>query len=142
MHVRTSGESDGNDDVLEELHEYIRHNMSLWMQWFTFFVTVNYLGIGWFAQYITKAGAPKDRKPLTCVSILLISQCILGMWASLILRRWFLTSDKELSSQYEALAPTRKRASFSARFYSTVMVLGCVALAGLVIAWTYLAIRP
>src|ERR1017187_149178 len=88
--------------ILEESHQYIRHNMALWVQWFTFFITVNYFGIGWFAQEIVKSGEPlKDRRPLTYVSLLLISQCILGIWVSLILRRWFLTSDEELSARYQ-----------------------------------------
>ena len=47
--------------IVDELHCYLRHNMQLWVAWFTFFVTINYVGLGWFASEIFKGGNPNLR---------------------------------------------------------------------------------
>ena len=122
--------------VLEETHQYLRKNMTLWVQWFTFFITVNYVGIGWFASGI------RDMKPLHYVAFLLISQCILGIWVSMVLRKWFLDSEKHLADQYRALPSPLSLPPSSAHFYATAIALACIALATLIIGWGFLAFRP
>ena len=128
--------------ILDELHQYFRSCMTLWVQWFTFFVTVNYLALGWFAQEIVKSGSLKDARPLKYVAILFISQCLLGIWVSLLLRQWFLRTDKELSTRYEILQLSLSRPVFLAQFYSNAISLACVALAALILCWILLAVRP
>lgn len=142
MHQQSPDHFEDARKAIEESHTYVRNNMSLWVQWFTFFITVNYLGFGWFAQDSAKNGKITYPRPLRYVAVLLISQCILGICVSLILRRWFLTSDQELSSKYRALPVPPHRPPSSSQFYATAIALGCGAMVGLIIAWASFAIWP
>jgi hypothetical protein len=119
--------------IIEELHNHIRQNMSLWVQWFTFFVTVNYVGIGWFAK-----GA-SDNHAVWLASTLFISQCILGIAATVYMRQWFGRSDRELHSLYRRLHAEKIEPEFSVPFYRIALLLGGLALAALVCAWIAIA---
>ena len=78
----------------QEAHAYLRHNMQIWVQWFSFFVTVNYVALGWFASDITHHKI-EDRGPLIVVAIFFSFQCVLGIWVSLRLRTWFIETGKQ-----------------------------------------------
>jgi hypothetical protein len=120
----------------------VRSCMTLWVQWFTFFVTINYVGLGWFAQEIVKNGSLRGRRPLIYVSMLLMTQCVLGIWVSLLLRQWFLRTNRELLARYDALPSSPKPPVFPILFYGNAICLACLALAALILCWAWLAVRP
>jgi hypothetical protein len=122
-----------------EAHSYLRHNMQLWVQWFSFFVTVNYVALGWFASDITHHKI-EDRMPLIVVATFFSFQCLLGIWVSLRLRVWF----NETGNQSGAEAcpdegTATKHGNPSASFYAFAVLLGCFALGSIVLIWTLLS---
>jgi len=125
--------------VIDELHQYVRNNMALWVQWFTFFITVNYVGIGWFAKDIAESGRLPHPVPVIYISIIFIVQCTLGIWCSLLLRRWFLNSGKELASRYRALPIPQEPPVLPIGFYGKAILLACLGVAALIVGWVCLA---
>jgi len=73
--------------VIDEVHVYMRHTIQLWVQWFTFFLTVNYVALGWFAGEIA-TGNLKNTSPLVRVAVLFICQDVLGIGICFAVRRW------------------------------------------------------
>ena len=128
--------------LIEELHKHMRHNMSLWVQWFTFFVTINYVAFGWFASGGSGSPPQPNRHALTYASSLFVTQCALGIWISLYLLGWLKTSDRALSALYKKLHPHIKEPAFSTSFYRLAVLLGSIALLALICGWIALAIRP
>ena len=128
MDTTTPSETDVRT-LIEELHNHIRQNMSLWVQWFVFFVTVNYVAIGWFAE------GPKDIHAVWIVSVLFMSQCALGVWATVYVRQWFGRSDRELHMLYRKLHAGKIEPEFSVPFYRVAVLLGGLALAALICGW-------
>ena len=59
--------------TVDESHQYCRHSMQMWMQWFTFFLTVNYAALGWFAGELAKQEL-KSYEALKEVALLFVSQ--------------------------------------------------------------------
>jgi hypothetical protein len=130
--------------LIEESHSYVRTSMTLWVQWFTFFITINYLGLGWFAQELVKSGADalKDRRPLTYIAALLICQCSLGVWMCLLLRKWFLAVNNDLVVRYSALPIPPQMAPSAVDFYRKAIIIGTCALITLIVGWGCLALWP
>ena len=119
--------------LIQELHTHMRHNMALWVQWFTFFVGVNYIAFGWFAA------SDKNKMPtksaVLIAACLFISQCALGIWTSLSFRQWLNKSDRELFNLYKKLHAERTEPTFSTHFYGLAITLASVALGVLIIGW-------
>jgi hypothetical protein len=129
--------------IVDELHCYLRHNMQLWVAWFTFFVTINYVGLGWFASEIFKGGhTDPDTRPLHYVAAVFVIQCILGIWASLIWRRQLNRISSDISTIYSALRRDAGLPEFSGKAYGYAILLGAAALVTIIFAWCFLALRP
>jgi hypothetical protein len=62
---------------IREYHEHLRHIFGLFITWFTFFIGVNYVGIGWFASAADKSTAKPTSIGL--IALLFIVQCALGI---------------------------------------------------------------
>jgi hypothetical protein len=124
----------------QEAHVYLRHNMQLWVQWFTFFVTVNYVALGWFASDITHHKI-EDRMPLIVVAIFFSFQCALGIWVSLRLRIWFIATGNQANTIPTGgeKVPTNQ-GNPSAKFYAFAVLLGCFALGSIVLIWAVLSL--
>lgn len=123
----------------QEAHAYLRHNMQIWVQWFSFFVTVNYVALGWFASDITHHKI-EDRGPLIVVAIFFSFQCVLGIWVSRRLRTWFIETGKQgdTASGNDEINPIRS-GNPSASFYAFAVLLGCFALSSIVLIWAVLS---
>ena len=126
--------------IVNELHSYSRHNMMLWVQWFTFFITVNYLALGWFAGEIAK-GELKSARPLVYVSVLFILQGSLGVWVSLIWRKHLLKTGNDLSSLYARMLSSSDSPDFPHHAYGSSIVLGVIALVVVIGVWLAFLIR-
>lgn len=118
---------------IQELHNHMRHNMALWIQWFTFFISINYVAFGWFAG--SDSTKPPSHIAVKIAAALFISQCSLGIWISLSFRRWLKKADRELFGLYQRVHAERSEPTFSAQFYQLGVLLACVAMAALIIGW-------
>jgi hypothetical protein len=125
-------------NLIEELHKHMRHDMLLWVQWFTFFVSINYLAFGWFAG--SDANKLPSQHALWIASCLFISQCGLGVWVSLFFRNWLTNADRELFGLYAALNAQANEPTFSLPFYRLALALGTAALLVLIAGWIALAV--
>jgi hypothetical protein len=128
--------------IVDELHCYQRHNMQLWVTWFTFFVTLNFGALGWFASEIFKspmADKHPDPRPLYCVGVVFVIQSILGILVSLIWKKQFEKTGCAISTAYLALRFDCSPPEFSGTAYGHAVVLGIVALTSVIAAWCMLA---
>jgi hypothetical protein len=123
--------------IVEELHTHTRANMQMWVQWFTFFITVNYLGFGWFLQK-TPDSNPPSRTALIAIASLLGLQCFLGVWVTLYFRRWLGKTHNNLMTAYKSLSHP-VTLPFSLHFYQRCLELAAIALVSMIVAWAWLA---
>ena len=110
--------------------------MQLYVQWFIFFVGINYIALGWFAGHYI------DPVVLSGVAILLSTQCVLGVWLSLSLRRWFIKTGADVTSGHVALPNAVKPPVFSTALYANRMIAGCIALVAVVVTWILVVSHP
>lgn len=120
---------------------------TLWVSWFTFFLTVNYVAIGWFTT--TTEGNTIDKQALFIVAGNFIVQLALGIAATMILHRWTIDADKNMkrvSAKIRELTPRESHAfSFEkgrlAGFITPALLIGACAMGVLVIAWCFIAVH-
>jgi hypothetical protein len=113
--------------------------MQLWVQWFTFFFTVNYVALGWFAAEISK-NQVFNRRPLYYVAALFVSQNALGIVICIIASRWFMNTGRALETRYQGLGV--KPPQFAHRYYGVAIVVGAIAMAIVAVCWLLFAVRP
>lgn len=120
--------------IIDELHAYSRHDMQLWVQWFIFFVTVNYAALGWFAGQMALSQI-KSVRPLRYISILFITQGALGIWVSLLWRKKTLERSERLNREYLPILGSKQLPEFSALPYAASIVVGTLALGAIIGIW-------
>ena len=76
---------------LTELYSFARHHFQLYFSWYTFFLTVNFVAIGWFTSVLL-TGALKVSLPIIIIATFFIVQLILSYMASLEVRKYFETT--------------------------------------------------
>lgn len=81
--------------TVREYHEHVRHIFGLFITWFTFFITVNYVGIGWFAS-ADKASAKAP--PVGLIALLFVIQCALGIAVCGMLQWYFPKTQEHIKS--------------------------------------------
>jgi hypothetical protein len=119
---------------------------TLYISWFTFFLTVNYVALGWFTSTMV-AGNFNDPVPLYTMAGNFVVQLALGIAGTLLCRRWALGTEsntktvlgkiKELTPS-EAHVLTFRRGHFPA-FMSHVYSLCAGAMVFLMITWCVMA---
>jgi hypothetical protein len=102
-------------NLIHELHTHMRHNMALWVQWFTFFVGVNYIAFGWVA--VSDRNKMPAKNAVLIAACLFTSQCALGIWISLSFKQWLTKADRELFGLYKKLHAKRSEPSCEARWH-------------------------
>ena len=115
-----------------QAHEYARHTFGILVQWFTFFITINYAVMGWLA-------ATKRPKFVVLIATLFVIQNLLGICAELVIFGW-LQDAKACVDRYDRLR------AFSAgdpasdtcmpiRVYRRAVYLMIAALGTILVAW-------
>lgn len=66
-------------DKIKELHDNVRHITQLGMAWFAFFVTINYLTIGWLAKAPASGRESVNSYVVLIVACIFILQNVLGV---------------------------------------------------------------
>lgn len=136
MPDKTPAGSPNDRMVIDELHLYSRHLIQLWVQWFTFFLTVNYVALGWFAG--GDHNKLTNRCSLVYIAALFITQNVLGIIVCMIARRYFSKTAQVLATQYQQLnivAP-----EFGQRVYVVAVMVGAVAMVFVVACWLLFAV--
>ena len=76
---------------LTELNTFVRHHFQLYLGWYTFFLTVNYLAIGWFTSDLL-VGTLKDSLPIIFIATFFVVQLIFSYVATLKVSDYFETT--------------------------------------------------
>lgn len=133
---------------LQQEYDSVKTTATLWVSWFTFFITVNYVGLGWFTTTMVE-GTFKDNIPLYLTAGLFISQLILGITASIFWRNWSIRSQRNidnLTSRLRELTPrtTHVKPVGKTQFallMSRAYVLGSIAMLCIVVVWAEMALH-
>ena len=149
------------ENKVKELHSNVRHITQLGMTWFAFFVTINYLTIGWLAKGPSSGSESIHPLIIGTVAAVFILQNILGIIGILKVRdmakagaaqvsvyeNWLLSvyetwlREKDNMPHIKVLKCRSVPASlYSCIARSLVMVLGTLILAWVII-WVYYMIK-
>jgi hypothetical protein len=119
---------------VKELHDYVRGNFQLYMAWFTFFGTVNFVSLGWLAALDEGV---KMRSIVWLVPAMFISQNILGIIASKYVSDFMDGYNDRILGLEKILVPDENaiESSLSLRLYNQVVALIAIALAIIAAVW-------
>lgn len=142
---------DAVESKIEELHEYVRHIFSIFVNWFIFFVTVNYATMGWLTKpEANHAPSPTDQDHtlLYIVVVLFMSQNILGISACNMIYKYLAGAHTQiinLESIASALGEVKNgEAVFCSSVpndtYKSLIQLAKTALALIALAWLLIGI--
>jgi hypothetical protein len=79
-------------DELTELNTYVRNDLQLTMTWYTFFLTINFVAIGWFTGVLL-TGDLKTSLPVIFICIFFVVQLILSYLGLLEVHKHFKTTN-------------------------------------------------
>jgi len=83
---------EGKHDLLRmeltEINSYARHHFQLLLNWYTFFLTVNFAAISWFATVLLR-GELKVTLPILVITAFFLLQAILSYLACIEARKHF-----------------------------------------------------
>jgi len=139
------------ENKVKELHSNIRHITQLGMTWFAFFVTTNYVTLGWFAQVPSEEGKKINPLIIGMVSFVFIVQNALGIfgiykvkntakakatqvsiyesWLLIIYKNWLKSTNTE--SHVKVL----ERPSIPGKLYECIALTLMIVLGSLIVAW-------
>jgi hypothetical protein len=128
---------------IKELQNNVRHITQLGMNWFAFFVTVNYLTMGWLAKPPSSGGESIDRRIIWRLAGVFIVQNVLGIVGLI----WVLVAATAMKGEVsrleklpsnennDSLKEKPKCESIPAALYIGIGISLMVVLALLIWAW-------
>jgi hypothetical protein len=138
---------DFTQTCIRELHEYTRQIFTSTVAWFTFFITVNYASMGWFAS-TKEQTASTSHAAIKWVSYLFILQDFLGIVVCVVIAIHFWHTNRRILLLHQQLtkladAPVDANAmpgqtSMPLWFYTNCMILMVVTLISILVAWLIL----
>lgn len=129
-----SSEPPSSTEVIKQLHETCRHAFGLFVGWFTFFITLNFVALGWLAKVGTEKPNPLIVKNIVLALILFIGLGILsGVTVVVQVRRTRALLIGELMTTANSESIVRN--SLPANLYTFNVVLMIIALLILVYFW-------
>jgi len=124
-------------EIVKQLHETGRHSFDLYVRWFTFFVTINFVALGWLPEH--KAN---EQKNLTLFSVYfsMIIFTILGIFSAASVRKHLEKLRDEIIDRVNPLANGERyvNASFPCEAYVNNLRLMIFALFVLISVWVFL----
>lgn len=126
---------------MDEIHSYVRHNISLFLTWYTFFITANLLGLRWF---VTQANENQSTDFIYYISstIGFLFVNILGFFVSNAMRSHLKSSDmriREIILMYSESIEV-SRSAVPRRFYIKSIRAIQLSLIALSIVWILLPV--
>jgi len=82
--------------LINDSNDFSRATLTALVSWFTVFITVNYLAIGWIATATLK-NQVYTLFPVVLLCLVFVSQNALGVYVCLITRRWFGRASEQVS---------------------------------------------
>lgn len=129
--------NESEQKLIDEARQYCRHTMQIWVQWFVFFLTVNYVAMGWFAS---KLADRTIKRPMAvwAVGALFVFQNFLGIGITLKFTEYFGQLDQSIALKYQRFrlaAPP-----LPIRMYSNGVRFGVAAMALVIGIWIVIGI--
>src|SRR4051812_31725317 len=136
-------------DRIQQRHDHARHLFSTIVSWFTFFVGVNYVAMGWFASESAKgsgiAPSPAKAKLLLMLAVLFATQIALGVVAELVMLKYLKQTRARVRDYEELRVPAdggelRADSCLPGFVYQRGIYLMIGALGSLLVAWVLFTI--
>jgi hypothetical protein len=127
---------DLEEKELEERHAYVRLNFRLFIQWFIFFMTLDWLAFAYAIQ--------PGRQYATIVAVLFASQCSVGALAAEVTRRYLIrtgTRVDEITARFRQLVGAELQSAMPTAAYAACVQLITVCLVTNALAWLWLLTR-
>lgn len=130
---------------LTELHSFTRHHFQLFLNWFTFFLTVNFLGIGWFTS-VMLTGSLKVSLPIIFIAAYFISQLVISYIASTEVRNQFEITHRRCQEILDLIAApgedarAKPRTVIPLKSYVKIIKLMCQTLICFACFWLALTL--
>jgi len=124
-------------------HEYSRHLITNLVNWYAFFVTVNYASMGWFAVQRERNASSETSSLIILIASLFVLQNVLGILACARVKRHILAVSDEMVSYEQSLlgeeldSDTRE-VLMPSSVYSRAIQLMALGLVAIALAWTAL----
>jgi hypothetical protein len=122
-------------EVYKQLHETCRHGLGLYIAWFTFFITVNFVALGWLA----KANNDQHNLPfvifVVVIAIAFIIFIALGVRSALTVKAHIQAAKTELNKMKQVAAEVDPEATLPAKLYVRNLHLMMAALIVLSLVW-------
>ncbi len=126
---------------IESSHYYRRHIIDNLIRWYTVFIGINYVSMGWFA-----AGGEEARF-VALIAAMFITQNVLGIMACLRIKRYLLESSYQIARYEQVLVGTSsdkereaREAFIPSRVYGRAIQLMIAGLIFIVLVWVALAV--
>ena len=104
----------------DELHAYSRHNLQVYMAWFTFFITTNFIAMGLVVSQVAK----NDARAVTIVVIVGVFFClqnILAVGGARLVKRMYSAIDVRLEELVAELMSPNTPSSWRPRVHTIVI---------------------
>ncbi len=123
---------------IEASHEYARHMVSNLIKWYTFFVGVNYVSMGWFATHREL----ESSNMIILIAAMFIMQNVLGIMACMRIKRYLVTTGDEIIESEQSLvgelSDEAREAFMPSLVYSRSIQLMVTGLIFIVLVWAAL----
>lgn len=130
---------------LTELNTFARHHFQLYLNWYTFFLTVNFAAIGWFTSVLL-TGNLKVSLPIVFIATFFVIQLIFSYIASMKVREYFETTCKRSGELLKLLGSQPPGTAMQAQptipldVYSKIIGLMCSTLISFGFFWIILSV--
>lgn len=98
-------------EIVKQLHETGRHAFDLYVRWFTYFITLNFVALGWLAQRKDIESIDPVLALVVCISIIVF--VILGAFSAGSVRSLLVQIQEELILRMKALPEAERYVSSS-----------------------------
>jgi hypothetical protein len=142
------------ENKVKELHTNVRHITQLGMTWFAFFVTVNYVTMGWLAKGPSSGSESINPLIIYTVAVVFILQNGLGIVGLCKVRKtakagatqvktyenWLLNACESYSDKphNDCDITVLERSSIPTKLYAGITLFLMIVLASLIVAWVFI----
>lgn len=130
-----SPEPPSSTEIVKQLHDTCRHGFGLFVGWFTFFITLNFVALGWLAKVSTEKPDPLIVKKIAGALIFFI---VLGIFSGVTVIVHVRRTRNRLIERLTGItnAESIVKASLPTDLYTWNVVFMNIALLILLYIWT------
>lgn len=122
-------------EIVKQLHETGRHAFDLYVRWFTFFVTLNFVALGWLAK--RKDDETIDPVLAIAVCISMIVFIMLGAFSAGTIKSYLMELQHEIIARVKPLSEAERyvASSLPSELYAKNLRIITIALYFLLVVW-------